>query len=199
VAEQIASADLGRMGAVVLLGLSSDDVTGAPGSSNRGALLESLGSLMAICGASTLHTHEPTDAHRTHRAVATAVVSAVRASSASVRPRQLLGWEGWRSLDWLDDASRHVADLTGRLADAAALAGCHASQLAAKRYDDATCGRWRANATFSAPRSADAAEALALAWDLTELLNPEVDPTAFVEAATARFTATASDGAATWW
>ena len=192
-AEQVASADLARMGAVVVLGLPSDGVTGRPDTEGRRSLLAALDVLVQSCSAAVVHTHEPTDPHRTHRAVATAVIGAVRTTPAPSRPQRLFGWEGWRSLDWLDVDHRHVADLTGRLDDAAALARCHASQLAAKRYDDAVIGRWRANATFASPRTADDAEAVALAWDLSPLLAPEVDVSGFVANALATFVEGASE------
>jgi LmbE family N-acetylglucosaminyl deacetylase len=197
--EQRASADLAGMGAVVLLGLPSSAVGGPSSGSGRRALTSALDVLVRATEPVRVHTHDPTDLHRTHRAVATAAVGVLRALPPGRRPEQVLGWEGWRSLDWLDPASRHTADLSGRLADAAALAACHASQLGAKRYDDATAGRWRSHATFAAARSADDAEALALAWDLTPAVESGVDPTRFVADAVARFGAGATDGVAGWW
>ena len=56
----------------------------------------------------------------------------------------------WRDLDWLEDDEKIRLDVSGNDQLAEALIDCHASQLTpAKRYDLATIGRRRANATYS--------------------------------------------------
>ncbi|MEK7765186.1 MAG: PIG-L family deacetylase, partial [bacterium] len=65
----------------------------------------------------------------------------------------------------------------------AALVGIFDSQVAGgKRYDLATLGRWRANATYFASHATDKATALIYAMDLTPLVKDErLDPAALVQ------------------
>jgi len=196
-AEQVAAADAAGMGAVVLLGLASDDVRST--GPEREAFVAALGALVAVCRPDVVHTHDPADTHRSHVAVATATVTALRRLPAEGRPGRLVGWEGWRDLGWLAEDRVVWGDLNGRVDDAVDLARHHASQLGPKRYDDAVAGRWRANATFAAQRESDATDALARGVDLTPLLDDGVDPAAFVAELAQSFTDGVVDGVRTWW
>jgi LmbE family N-acetylglucosaminyl deacetylase len=198
-AEQRAAADLGGMGAVVLLALPSDAVRAPSGDHRRSAFVEELAALAQVSGATTVHTHDPADAHDTHVAVVTAVVESLRRLSPGSRPSRLLGWEGWRSLAWLPGDLRVTDDLTGREDDALALARCHASQLGPKRYDLAAQGRRRANATYAEARRPDAASEVTAAVDLTAALDDATDPRATVLGAIDRFRADVAAGLGRWW
>lgn len=193
--EQCRAADAAAMSAVVLLAVPSAQVC-TPGA-GRDDVVAALAGLVASCRPDRVHTHNPADAHRTHVAVATAVVSALRA--APHRPDTLWGWEGWRDLDWLDDAHRIDADVSAVGDDAVALAGLHASQMAAKRYDTAARGRRQANATFGDARRADTATEVARAFDLTAVLDPAVDPADHVLGAVDRFRRDVADALSPWW
>lgn len=195
--EQVAAAEAAGMGAVVLLGLPSEVVCGT--GEDRQRFVDALGTLLGACGATAVHTHDPADTHRSHVAVATATVTALRRLAPVDRPQRLVGWEGWGDLGWLPDAHVVRAELTGRVGEAVALARHHASQLDAKRYDTAVAGRWQANATFAAQRQADASDALARGVDLTPLLNDDVDPQAFICGLVESFADRVTDGVATWW
>jgi LmbE family N-acetylglucosaminyl deacetylase len=198
-AEQRAAADLGAMNAVVLLGRSSESVRSPAGSPDRVGFVDALALLLATGGATTVHTHNPADAHATHVAVATAVIGALRQLPVTARPAQLLGWEGWRDLDWLPDELRVVDDLTGRETAALDLARCHPSQLGPKRYDLAAQGRRRANATFANARKADTATEASVGIDLTGALDDHTDPTTFVLGAIDRFRSDVATGLGRWW
>jgi hypothetical protein len=193
--EQCRAADAAAMSAVVLVGLPSAAVV-APGP-GRDALGVTLAELVGTCRPDRVHTHNPADSHRTHVAVATAVVTAVR--SASHRPDALWGWEGWRDLDWVDPDVRVDADVSAVSDDAVALARHHASQMTDKRYDIAARGRRLANATFADARRADAATEVARALDLTPVLDPAVDPTAYVLGVVDRFRRDVADTLSVWW
>ena len=93
-----------------------------------------------------------------------------------------MGCEVWRDLDWLDDAQKVVLDVSGRDSLAAALIGVFDSQIVGgKRYDLATMGRRRANATYYASHGVDAAEALTYAMDLTPLVTDDtLEPSTLV-------------------
>lgn len=196
-AEQVAAAEAAGMGAVVLLGLSSDAVRGT--GSPREAFVGSLAALAAACRPEVVHTHDPADTHRSHVAVATGIVSALRRLAFDRRPGRLVGWEGWRDLGWVAEDRIVRGDLTGRVDDAMDLARHHASQLGPKRYDAAVAGRWQANATFAAQREADGAAALARGVDLTPLLDDDVDPAAFVAGLARSFGDSVAEGVSAWW
>jgi LmbE family N-acetylglucosaminyl deacetylase len=198
-AEQRAAADMGAMGAVVMLGLASRRVGAPAGDPERDAFVAALLDLAEVCGPTTVHTHNPADAHRTHVAVATATIDALRRLPVHQRPARVLGWEGWRDLDWLPAELRITDDLTGQEHEALDLARCHASQLAAKRYDLAAQGRRRAHATFAEARRADEAGELAVAIDLSAVLNDDSQPAAVVLDAIDRFRRDVSEGLGRWW
>jgi len=197
-AEQRAAADAAGLSAVVMLGLPSATVC-AINDSERQRFVDALGLIADAAGASVVHTHNPADAHRTHVAVATAVVMALRTLAATSRPAQLLGWEGWRDLDWLAPNATVTADLTGLGDDAAALARHHASQMGPKRYDLAAQGRRRANATFRSQVVADAATEVAVAMDLTATMDDNIDPTEVVVAAIDAFRSDVAGTLRLWW
>lgn len=196
-AEQVAAAEAAGMGAVVLLGLPSNDVRGT--GSERDAVVDALAALLSACRPDVVHTHDPADAHRSHVAVATATVSALRRLPTEARPTRLIGWEGWRDLGWLSEARVVHGDLSGRTDAAVEFARHHASQLGPKRYDVAVAGRWQANATFAAQREQDSATALARGVDLTPLLDDDVDPAAYVAGLVRSFAEGVTEGVSTWW
>jgi LmbE family N-acetylglucosaminyl deacetylase len=197
-AEQRAAADAGGLSAVIMMGLSSATV-GTTGDPGRDALVQALALICGAAGAAVVHTHNPADAHRTHVAVATAAVTALRRLAPDERPAMLLGWEGWRDLDWLAPDSVVTADLTGQGDEAVALARCHASQMGPKRYDLAAQGRRRANATYRHQATADAATEVGVAMDLTAMLDDATDPVAVVLAAIDDFRSDVADTLRHWW
>ena len=96
----------------------------------------------------------------------------MRELPADQRPKQVIGCEVWRNLDWLPDEDKVLMDVSGRDNLAAALNGVFDSQIAGgKRYDLATLGRRAANATFFASHSTDAATQLIFGLDLTPVVT----------------------------
>ena len=96
-----------------------------------------------------LYTHNLADKHDTHVAVALRAIQAVRSLPTSRRPQRVFGCEVWRDLDWLLDEDKVPFDLTEHQSLQVALLGVFDSQIAGgKRYDLATMGRRRANATY---------------------------------------------------
>jgi hypothetical protein len=90
------------------------------------------------------------------------------------RPKQVIGCEVWRDLDWLPDESKVLMDVSGRDNLAAALNRVFDSQIAGgKRYDVATLGRRAANATFFNSHTTDATTQLIFGLDLTPLVADE--------------------------
>jgi LmbE family N-acetylglucosaminyl deacetylase len=168
--EQDKAAVVGNYGCLVQLNHSSAAVKDVRDPS----LLEDLAALLDACRPEVVYTHNPADKHETHLAVGLTTVRAIRSLPADVRPRAVFGCEVWRGLDWLADASKIALDVSGHENLAAALIGVYDSQVAGgKRYDLATIGRRRANATYFASHATDKAEALSFALDLTPLVRDE--------------------------
>ncbi len=119
-----------------------------------------------------VYTHNPADKHETHIAVMAATLRAIRSLPPEARPRQLLGCEVWRDLDWMPDEAKVVLDVGGNDNLAAALNSVFDSQIAGgKRYDLAVMGRRRANATFFQSHATDALDQAWFAMDLTPLVE----------------------------
>lgn len=166
--EQRAAARVGGYGLQVQLGHLSAEVRDP---STREALVEELTMLIAATRPHTVLAHDLLDRHATHAAVGLATVEACRRAAPDVRPERLFGIEGWRSLDWLVATDRVRLDVSGHDELLQRLLDCFPSQLEGKRYDRAGVGRRHGNATFEDERLFDRAEQVALAVDLTPLLD----------------------------
>jgi LmbE family N-acetylglucosaminyl deacetylase len=144
--EQEKAAELGRYGAMIQLNYSSKDVK----SKDKTDVVASLHNLLMAVQPRVVYTHNLADKHDTHIGVTIATLQAIRKMPARLRPNKLYGCEVWQDLDWLDDEQKVRLDVSGEDDLAAALINCHDSQVTpAKRYDLATVGRRRANATYS--------------------------------------------------
>ena len=185
--EQKTAARLGGYSAVIQLDHPSAAVKSA-------AISEPLDDLTAVLKATrpeAVYTHSLADKHDTHVAVALRVVSALRRLEPDRLPSRVLGCEVWRDLDWLVDADKVVLDVSGHENLQAALLGLFDSQISGgKRYDLATLGRRRANATYASSHTTDATTALVYAMDLVPLVrDPDRDVVGYVEEHIARFAA----------
>jgi LmbE family N-acetylglucosaminyl deacetylase len=129
-------------------------------------------------------THNLADKHDTHVATALRAVAAIRCLPRDERPEKLYGCEVWRALDWLLDHDKVGMDLTQHENLQAALLGVYDSQIAGgKRYDLASMGRRRANATYFESHGVDLSTGLSFAMDMTPLIHDDsLDPLAFVNA-----------------
>ena len=185
--EQKKAAVAGEYGAMVFLDYPSAAVKS--GSDHRP--VDDLDALFRVACPDVVYTHNLADKHDTHVGVALKVITALRALPPERRPKQLIGGEVWRDLDWLRDEDKIVGDLTGGSNLAAAVLGVFDSQIAGgKRYDLATLGRRRAHATYFASHATDKAEELCFCMDLTPLLNdPALTPETLVERYITRFAA----------
>ena len=136
-----------------------------------------------------IYTHNLTDKHDTHVGVTVTVIEACRQLPAEARPKQVLGCEVWRDLDWMIDEDKIVLDCTGHENLQEALLGVFDSQdCGGKRYDLATMGRRRAHATYHESHGVDVSELLTFAMDLTPLVkDADLDITGYVRDYTDRF------------
>jgi hypothetical protein len=77
----------------------------------------------------------------------------------------------WRDLDWVVDQDKVTFDVSARENLQAALLGVYDSQITGgKRYDLATMGRRRANATYFESHGTDIVSGMIYAIDLTPLI-----------------------------
>jgi LmbE family N-acetylglucosaminyl deacetylase len=168
--EQEMAAEVGRYGAIIQLDYPSKVVKDARDTTLRDDLI----AILTATKPRVVYTHNPADKHETHIAVVIPVIQAIRALPREMRPERVHGCEVWRGLDWMPDAEKVVHDLSGHENLAAALNGIFDSQIAGgKRYDLATLGRRRANATFFDSHATDKAEMIAFAMDLTPLAHDD--------------------------
>lgn len=165
--EQNKAAKLGGFGAMIQLDYPSSAVKSATDIS----LKEDLKQIFAATNAEVIYTHNLADKHDTHIGVVVSVIQALRELPKSRRPKQVVGCEVWRDLDWMPDAKKVVMDVSGHDQLAAKLNGMFDSQIAGgKRYDLATLGRRSANATFFDSHSTDKSTQVIFGMDLTPLI-----------------------------
>jgi len=183
--EQRKAAVIGEYGAQVLL----DYPSAAVKDNSNQAPMDDIKRVLEAARPDVLYTHNLADKHDTHVAVALRVIEAVRRLPPAARPQQLYGCEIWRDLDWMLDSDKVAFDCSTHENLQAALLGVFDSQISGgKRYDLATLGRRRANATYYAAHSVDAATGLAFAMDLTPLVgDPAPDLQGYVQGFIERF------------
>ena len=168
--EQNKAAVLGRFGTMIQLDYDSDAV-------KRPSSLDLKNDLKAILSATqpeVVYTHNPADKHDTHIGIVVAALQAMRELPREQRPKQVIGCEVWRDLDWLLDCEKVVMDVSGHDDLAAELNGVFASQIGGgKRYDLATLGRRAANATFFNSHATDHSTQVIFGMDLTPIVADE--------------------------
>lgn len=185
--EQKKAAFLGEYSAQALLDFTSSAIKDP---ANTEAVAD-IKALLQAARPEVVYTHNLADKHDTHVGVAMKVIKAVRELPKADRPKRLLGCEVWRDLDWMHDDDKVALDVSAHENLAAALLGVFDSQICGgKRYDLATVGRRRANATYHASHGTDETTQLNFAMDLTPLVTDDgIDPEAYVKEFINRFTA----------
>ena len=168
--EQNKAAVLGRFGTMIQLDYDSDAV-------KRPSSLDLKNDLKAILSATqpeVVYTHNPADKHDTHIGIVVAALQAMRELPREQRPKQVIGCEVWRDLDWLLDSEKVVMDVSGHNDLADELNGVFTSQIdGGKRYDLATLGRRAANATFFNSHATDHSTQVIFGIDLTPIVADE--------------------------
>jgi LmbE family N-acetylglucosaminyl deacetylase len=136
-----------------------------------------------------VYTHNLADKHDTHVAVALRVIQALRRLERAERPERVVGCEVWRALDWMVDSDKMLMNLSDHENLQLALLGVFDSQIAGgKRYDLASMGRRRANATYFESHGVDITTGLSYAMDMTPLMNDaQKDPAQFTQEFIQRF------------
>jgi LmbE family N-acetylglucosaminyl deacetylase len=166
--EQKKAAIVGEYAAQVLL----DHPSSAVKRPSDRAPVEDLIALFKAARPEVMYTHNLADKHDTHVAVTLRVIQALRSLAREERPLKVYGCEVWRGLDWMVDEDKVTFDVTAHENLQAALLGVFDSQICGgKRYDLATMGRRRANATYFASHGVDVTTGMIYAMDLTPLIT----------------------------
>lgn len=168
--EQKKAAFVGEYSAHVFL----DYTSAATKDKSHGHVVEDLGRIIDAARPEVIYTHNLADKHDTHVASALRVIAALRELPKEARPRRLYGCEVWRGLDWLCDDDKVVFNVEAHENLATSLVGVFDSQIrGGKRYDLATLGRRRANATYLAAHEVDVSTSIIYGIDLTQLIVDE--------------------------
>ena len=165
--EQKKAAIVGEYSAQVMLDYPSSAVKGE----DKAAVIQDLSRLIKTAQPEVIYTHNLADKHDTHVGVTLRVIEALRGLEPEERPEKLYGCEVWRDLDWVVDEDKVTFDVSARENLQAALLGVYDSQITGgKRYDLATMGRRRANATYFESHGTDIVSGMIYAIDLTPLI-----------------------------
>ncbi len=183
--EQRKAAFVGEYAAAIQLDFPSSAVK----STQSRPVVDDLKQILVATRPKILYTHNLADKHDTHIGVAMGVIEALRELPEDQHPEKFYGCEVWRSLDWMVDEDKVLLDASSRENLSRSLMGIFDSQISGgKRYDLATIGRKRANATYLASHHSDNARLLEYVMDLSPLLRDlRLDPVDFVEGHLDRF------------
>lgn len=183
--EQKKSAIIGEYSVQFLLDYPSSAIK----DKNNRSPIEDLKNILNATQPTIIYTHNLADKHDTHVGVALRLIQALREVAPQYKPEKLYGCEVWRDLDWLIDEDKVPFDVSPHENLQSSLLGVFDSQIAGgKRYDLATMGRRKANATYFASHGVDTATSLIFGMDLTPLItNPELDPFEYVQQFINRF------------
>ncbi len=189
--EQYKAAIIGEYAAQILLDYPSETIKDA----NRPEPLEDLIKIINTTQPKVVYTHNLADKHDTHVAVALRVIKAIRTLPKTERPEKLFGCEVWRDLDWMQDDDKVPFDVSSHESLQAALLGVFDSQIAGgKRYDLASMGRRKANATYFQSHEVDTALGMTYGMNLTPLiLDPQLNIGDFVQSFILRFATDIAD------
>ena len=184
--EQKKAAFVGEFAAVVLLDHPSAAIKNPADDKPRRDIL----AVLRAARAETVYTHNLADKHDTHVAVTLRTIEAIRSLDPDARPKRLYGCEVWREPRL--DAGRgegHLRPVGSREPADGPGVGVFDSQICGgKRYDLATEGRRRANATYAASHGTDKVTSAGYAMDLTPLVtDTSLDPLTFVTGVLDRF------------
>jgi LmbE family N-acetylglucosaminyl deacetylase len=183
--EQRKSAIVGEFSAQVMLDIPSSVIKDA----SQPEPVDDLVAVLRATRPGIVYTHNLADKHDTHVGVALRVIEALRRLDQADRPTRLIGCEVWRSLDWMVDPDKVLMNFSDRENLQLALLGVFDSQIAGgKRYDLATMGRRRANATYFESHGVDNATGLSYAMDMNALMNDaSIQPAVYVQEFIQRF------------
>ena len=183
--EQRKAAIVGEFAAQVMLDIPSKVIK----DSSRSESVSDILTILRATKPQVVYTHNLADKHDTHVGVALRVIQALRQLDQAERPERVVGCEVWRALDWMVDSDKVTMDLSTHENLQLALLGVFDSQIVGgKRYDLASLGRRRANATYFESHGVDETMGLSYGMDMTPLMNDaNLMPVEYVEQFIQRF------------
>lgn len=183
--EQRKAAVVGEFSAQVMLDFPSKIIKDA----SRMEPVDDILTILRATKPKAVYTHNLADKHDTHVAVALRVIQALRKLDPAERPERAVGCEVWRALDWMVDSDKVTMNLSDHENLQYALLGVFDSQIAGgKRYDLASMGRRRANATYFESHGVDVTTGLSYGMDMTPLMiDPNLNPADFAAQFIQRF------------
>lgn len=183
--EQYRAAMIGEYSAQIMLDIPSKIIK----DSSKAEPVDDILKILKATKPKYVYTHNLADKHDTHIGVTLRVIEALRKLNQDERPERCVGCEVWRSLDWMVDADKVLMNVSNHENLQLALLGVFDSQIVGgKRYDLASMGRRRANATYFESHEVDATTGLSYAMDMTPLINNrDINPKEFVEKFIRRF------------
>ncbi|MBK6647175.1 MAG: PIG-L family deacetylase [Anaerolineales bacterium] len=183
--EQRKAAVVGEFAAQVMLDFPSKIIKDA----SRREPVDDILAILRATKPKVIYTHNLADKHDTHVAVALRVIEALRKLDPAERPERAVGCEVWRALDWMVDSDKVTMNLSDHENLQYALLGVFDSQIAGgKRYDLASMGRRRANATYFESHGVDVTTGLSYGMDMTPLMiDPNLTPADFAAQFIQRF------------
>ena len=183
--EQRKAAMVGEFAAQIMLDIPSKVIKDA----SRPEPVDDILAILRATKPNVVYTHNLADKHDTHVGVTLRVIEALRKLSPAERPDRVVGCEVWRALDWMVDSDKVTMDLSKHENLQFALLGVFDSQIVGgKRYDLASMGRRRANATYFESHDVDDTQGLSFGVDMTALmLDSSLDPLKFVGELMQRF------------
>lgn len=183
--EQRKAAIVGEFAAQIMLDIPSRVIKDG----SRSEPVNDMHAILRATKPSFVYTHNLADKHDTHVAVALRVIEALRKLDQAERPERIIGCEVWRALDWMVDSDKVMMDLSDHENLQFALLGVFDSQIVGgKRYDLASMGRRRANATYFVSHGVDESTGLNYGMDMTPLMNDlQLHPAEFVGEFVRRF------------
>ena len=189
--EQRKAAVVGEFAAQVMLDFPSKIIKDVA----RKEPVEDLLKILRATSPRVVYTHNLADKHDTHVGVALRVIEALRRLDQAERPARLVGCEVWRALDWMMDVDKVQMNVSDHENLQLALLGVFDSQIAGgKRYDLASMGRRRANATYFESHGVDATTGLSYAMDMSPLMSDATkDPAVFAQEFIQRFAQDVND------
>jgi LmbE family N-acetylglucosaminyl deacetylase len=176
--EQRKAAIVGEFAAQIMLDIPSKIIK----DSSRNEPIKDILEILRATKPNVVYTHNLADKHDTHVGVALRVIQALRKLDQDERPERVVGCEVWRALDWMVDSDKVMMDLSTHENLQLALLGVFDSQIVGgKRYDLASLGRRRANATYFESHGVDETTGLSYGMDMTPLINDvNLDPVEFI-------------------
>jgi LmbE family N-acetylglucosaminyl deacetylase len=183
--EQYRAAMVGEYSAQIMLDIPSRIIK----DSSQSEPVEDILKILKATKPRYVYTHNLADKHDTHIGVVLRVMEALRSLEQAERPERCVGCEVWRGLDWMVDSDKVVMNLSDHENLQLALLGVFDSQIVGgKRYDLASMGRRRANATYFESHETDDATGLSYAMDMTPLMNDRnIHPAEFAQEYIRRF------------